>query len=87
MGRDSARPGCHCNLEDERRSGYASTAGEAHHGGESSRRNRTARSSLPALGPRRHAPVRLGARAVGWIESEVDQWIRDQIAASREGSA
>ena len=28
-------------------------------------------------------PVRLGARAIGWIESEVDQWIRDQIAASR----
>ena len=28
-------------------------------------------------------PVRLGARAVGWIESEVDQWIREQIAASR----
>ena len=28
-------------------------------------------------------PVRLGARAIGWIESEVDQWIRAQIAASR----
>ena len=28
-------------------------------------------------------PVRLGARAIGWIESEVDQWIRDQVAASR----
>ena len=28
-------------------------------------------------------PIRLGARAIGWIESEVDQWIRDQIAASR----
>ena len=28
-------------------------------------------------------PVRLGARAIGWIESEVDQWIRDQISASR----
>ena len=28
-------------------------------------------------------PVRLGARAVGWIESEVDAWIREQIAASR----
>ena len=31
-------------------------------------------------------PIRLGARAVGWIESEVDAWIREQIAASR-GSA
>ena len=28
-------------------------------------------------------PVRLGARAIGWIESEVDAWIREQIAASR----
>ena len=27
--------------------------------------------------------LRLGARAVGWIESEVDAWIRQQIAASR----
>ena len=31
-------------------------------------------------------PVRLGARAVGWIESEVDAWIREQIAASRGGA-
>ena len=28
-------------------------------------------------------PVSLGARAVGWIESEVDEWIRERIAASR----
>ncbi len=28
-------------------------------------------------------PVQLGARAVGWIESEVDEWIRRQIAESR----
>ena len=28
-------------------------------------------------------PVQLGARAVGWIESEVDEWIRKQIALSR----
>ena len=27
--------------------------------------------------------VQLGGRAVGWIESEVDAWIRQQIAASR----
>ena len=32
-------------------------------------------------------PVSLGARAVGWIESEVDEWIRERIAASREGAA
>ena len=28
-------------------------------------------------------PVPLGARAVGWIESDVDEWIRERIAASR----
>jgi len=28
-------------------------------------------------------PVSLGARAVGWIESEVDEWMRARIAASR----
>jgi len=28
-------------------------------------------------------PISLGARAVGWIESEVDQWIASRIAASR----
>ena len=32
-------------------------------------------------------PVRLGARAVDWIESEVDAWIREQIAASRGSTA
>ena len=28
-------------------------------------------------------PVSLGARAVGWIESEVDDWMRERIAESR----
>ena len=35
-------------------------------------------------------PVSLGARAVGWIEAEVDEWIRERIAESRgvaEGDA
>ncbi|MXW09600.1 MAG: AlpA family transcriptional regulator [Gammaproteobacteria bacterium] len=32
-------------------------------------------------------PVSLGARAVGWIESEVDEWIRERIAESRDGAA
>ncbi len=31
-------------------------------------------------------PVSLGARAVGWLESEVDEWIRERIAASRDGA-
>ena len=29
-------------------------------------------------------PVSLGGRAVGWIESEVNEWIRERIAASRD---
>lgn len=29
------------------------------------------------------APVSLGEKAVGWIESEIDQWIAGRIAASR----
>ena len=28
-------------------------------------------------------PVSLGARAVGWIEAEVNEWMRERIAASR----
>lgn len=28
-------------------------------------------------------PVHLGAQAVGWIESEVDAWLRKRITASR----
>lgn len=29
-------------------------------------------------------PVNLGARAVGWLESEIDQWLQDQIDGSRK---
>jgi prophage regulatory protein len=28
--------------------------------------------------------ISLGARAVGWIESEIDQWLSDQISSSRQ---
>jgi prophage regulatory protein len=28
-------------------------------------------------------PVSLGARAVGWIESEIDDWLEQQIRQSR----
>ena len=28
-------------------------------------------------------PVSLGGRAVGWIEAEVDEWIRERIETSR----
>jgi len=31
-------------------------------------------------------PVSLGARAVGWVESDIEGWISQQIAASRTNS-
>ena len=31
-------------------------------------------------------PVSLGGRAVGWIEAEVDEWIRERVAASRSNT-
>ncbi len=30
-------------------------------------------------------PIKIGARSVAWIESEVDEWISARIAASRGG--
>lgn len=30
------------------------------------------------------APVSLGARAVGWVESEVDDWVAHRIEESRK---
>ena len=30
-------------------------------------------------------PVSPGGRAVGWIEVEVDEWIRERIATGRDG--
>ncbi|MBL1320108.1 MAG: AlpA family transcriptional regulator [Methylophaga sp.] len=32
-------------------------------------------------------PIKLGVRSSGWIASEVDQWLDDRIAASRNGEA
>ncbi len=29
-------------------------------------------------------PINLGARAVGWLESDVNEWIAQQIEQSRE---
>lgn len=29
------------------------------------------------------APVQLGARAVGWFESEIEAWLRDKAAFTR----
>jgi prophage regulatory protein len=31
------------------------------------------------------APVNLGARAVAWIDSEIEEWIRNRVEASRSG--
>ena len=30
-------------------------------------------------------PVSLGARAVGWLESEITEWVNRRIEASRQG--
>jgi prophage regulatory protein len=29
-------------------------------------------------------PVQLGARAVGWLESEIEEWIRERVKQSRK---
>jgi prophage regulatory protein len=29
-------------------------------------------------------PIRLGARAVGWLESDVDEWVSQQVELSRK---
>jgi len=31
------------------------------------------------------APIPLGARAVGWLEAEVDEWLKARIDAARFG--
>lgn len=33
------------------------------------------------------APISLGAKAVGWVESEVDAWLTRQIETSRRSVA
>lgn len=33
------------------------------------------------------APISLGLRAVGWVESEIDQWLQERIKQSRQGEA
>lgn len=32
-------------------------------------------------------PINLGRQSVGWVEAEIEQWIRERIAASRNASA
>jgi prophage regulatory protein len=32
-------------------------------------------------------PIQLGRQSVGWLESEIDAWLRQRIAASRNASA
>lgn len=32
------------------------------------------------------SPVNLGARAVGWLESELDEWISDRVSEARGGA-
>lgn len=46
------------------------------------------RSSIYAAVARKQfpSPVSLGARSVGWIESEVQAWLEARIAASRSAA-
>jgi prophage regulatory protein len=32
-------------------------------------------------------PISLGGRAVGWVETEVDNWLQQQIETSRQAAA
>lgn len=32
-------------------------------------------------------PISLGARAVGWVESDIDQWLSEQIESSRQAES
>lgn len=32
-------------------------------------------------------PIKIGARAVGWLDSDIDAWINEQVSASRGGSS
>lgn len=32
-------------------------------------------------------PIRLGGRAVGWVEAEIDEWLNRQIENSRDSDA
>ena len=32
------------------------------------------------------APIALGGRAVGWIEAEIQNWLEEQIQASRKNN-
>ena len=45
------------------------------------------RSSIYAAIGRREFPasIPLGARAVGWLESDIDCWLESRISLSREG--
>jgi len=46
------------------------------------------RSTIYGLISRGRFPgsIALGPRAVGWIESEIDEWLTKRIEASRSGS-
>lgn len=33
------------------------------------------------------SPIRLGPRAIGWLESEIDTWMQDRVDLSRRPTA
>lgn len=32
------------------------------------------------------SPIRIGAKAVGWVEAEIDDWLKGQLHATRGGA-
>lgn len=32
------------------------------------------------------SPIKLGGRAVGWVEDEIETWLQQQVAASRKAT-
>lgn len=41
----------------------------------------------PQFDPSFPKPVKLSARAVAWVESEIDAWVQSKIAATRQSAA
>ncbi len=51
-------------------------------------RHRTGKSGSDVYAdPTFPRPIKIGKRASAWVESEVDAWIHDRIAASRRAAA
>lgn len=47
------------------------------------------RSSIYALMDKSRFPraIKLSERSVGWLESEIQEWLKNRVSATREGGA